>query len=258
MHHPSRFTKPLIGSAMILATALPACAQFDYKNWSSSFGGSFYNFSNTSAAGTISGSSPVPGFASQGGSFGMPTAIQPGLVFTNEFQIHGINGLNTSMDFFFSSGYGWGTGGQMILGNIHNYYEYKISAWDYSANPINVNSWNTITEYPSTAPGTSGYFSTSTTSRSAAGNSSLFYVFDPSADANFGQGGVVLLGGLTNVAHLQVTLTNSALAPNAQQVDFIIMNVGTPVPEPATLLGLAGATGLVFWRRRNRMKKAGR
>jgi hypothetical protein len=238
--------KPILGLAVLAFGTLPAAAQFNYKNWSSSFGGTFYSYSNTSAAGTISGISNVPGFASQPGSFGMPTAIEPALNFSSEFQINGTSGLGSSIDFTFSSGYGWGTGGRMILGNLHNYYEYQLSAWDFSSNPIDVNTWNTIAEYPSTAPGVSGYFSTSTTSRTAAGLSSKFYVFDTAADANFGQGGVVLLGGLSNVAKIELTLTNSALAPNAQQVDFLILNVGTPVPEPATLavlgLGLAAAT----------------
>lgn len=251
----SRYSKPILGLGFVFLAYLPASAQFDYKNWNSAFMGSFYTFNNTSAAGTINGTSNVPGFASQGGSFGMPTAIQPALTFTQEFQIHGINGLGTSMDFTFSSGYGWGTGGRMILGNLHNYYQYQLSAWDFSSNPINVNTWNLLAEYPSTAPGTSGYFSTSTTTRTASGNSSLFSVFDPSADPNFGQGGVMLLSGLTNVAHIQLTLTNSNLAPNAQQVDFLIFNVGTPVPEPSSLLVIGGATGLYRMIRRRRARR---
>ena len=51
-----------------------------------------------------------------------------------------------------------------------------------------------------------------------------------------GQGGVLLFEGLLNVGRIQLTLNASDLAPNGQASDFILFNVGTPVPEPSTLL----------------------
>ena len=180
----------------------------------------------------------------------MPTAITSQL-FTNEFDISGQN-VGGSATFDFSSGYDWGTGGELILGNIHNYFEYTLSAWDFSGSPINVNTaWTVGTEYSSTAPGTLGYFSTSSTQESASGNSENFFVDDPTADANGGQGGVLTIGGLTDVGEIQLTLTSSSLGTNAQQDDFIIFNVGTPTPEPATYgLCVAGLFVVGILRRR--------
>ena len=168
----------------------------EFHDWTSTFTGGGYTFNNTSSAGTISGSSALHGFGSQPGTFGVPYAITPapGNLFTSEFQISGTNGLGASVDFNFSSGYAWGTGGQLILGNIHNYFEYTLSAWNSNNQPIDVNAWTLLSEYPSTAPGTLGYFSTSQTMRSASGDSSNFFVVDPMADGNGGQGGVLLLG----------------------------------------------------------------
>lgn len=248
--------KWFIVCAAVAIGHLPAgAAQIDYHDWTSTFTGSGYTFTNTSSAGTISGSSASPGFASSPGTFGVPTVITSQL-FTEEFQISGTNGLGASATFDFSSGYGWGTGGNLILGNIHNYFEYTLSAFDFTNNPINVNTaWTLGTEYPSSAPGTLGYFSTSITQEAASGNSENFYVSDPLADANGGQGGVLTLSGLTNVGRIQLTLTSSSLGQNAQQVDFILFNVGTPaaVPEPAAY-GLCGA-GLVLMSLLRRRRK---
>jgi PEP-CTERM motif len=248
----------LIVCAAVATWHGPAMATpIDFKDWGSAFINGVYTFSNSSNAGTISGASG-PGFFPQQGTFGVPTVITP-QIFTSEFQIQGINGLGSSVNFNFSPGYKWGTGGQLILGNIHNYYEYALEAWDFSGTPIDVNLWTTpvglLTEYPSTTPGTLGYFSTSTTGRTGAGFASIFSVFDPLADADGGQGGVLVLGGLMDVGRIELSLTASDLAPNAQQVDLILFNVGTPaaVPEPSSLLllgtGLMGLLGY-GWRKR--------
>lgn len=233
-----------------LASSAYAATTWDYHDWTATFTSTAWLYGNTSSAGTISGSSNHPGFGASPGSWGVPYAITNNNTFTNEFQIHGTSGLGNDVTFNFSSGYQWGTGGRLFIGNIHVFYEYQISAWDFSNNPINVNTWTTVTEYQSSAPGTSGYFSTSSTTRTASGNSSLFSVYDTSVNPNFGQGGVVLLDGLVNVGRIELKLTNSALAPNAQQVDFMLFNVGTPtVPSPAAG-ALAGLSGLLGIRRR--------
>jgi len=239
-------------AAAAVVSATSAQAAYQWHDWTSTFTGLGYNFSNTSAAGTISGFSGLSQFASSPGSWGMPTAIQPGLIFSDAFQIHGLNGLNGVATFNFSAGYGWGTGGRMTLGNLHNYYEYTISAWDASNNPIDVNTWSVLTEFASTAPGTSGYFSTSLSSRSAAGLSSKFFVYDPLASPETVQGGLMLIDGLSGVAKLQIQLTNSNLAPNSQQVDFLLMNFATPeaVPEPAPVAVMAMGLAALFRRRR--------
>jgi hypothetical protein len=228
-------TAMMIGNLQILA------GSFDFYNWTSAFNGSAsgYTFTNTSSPGTISGSSASNGFSNSSGTYGMPTAITS-QQFTNEFDVSGQN-VGASASFDFSSGYDWGSGGELILGNIHNYYEYTLSAWNFNGNPINVNTaWTVGTEYSSSAPGTMGYFSTSSTQESASGNSENFFVDDSSASANAGQGGVLTIDGLTNVGEIQLTLTSSTLGQNLQSDDFIIFNVGTPTPEPAAY-GLCGA-----------------
>ena len=254
-----------IACAILMICQAPVmAAPIDFHDWTAVTAGGITNFSSTSAAGTIT-SVNAGGFSSSPGTFGVPTVITS-KKFTTEFQIHGINGLNAPIDFVFSPGYKWGSGGELLLGNIHNYYQYTLSAWDFGNNPIDVNTWTTppglLAEYPSTAAGTLGYFSTSSTSRAAAdmdgtlnalGFSTNFSVNDPSASASGGQGGVLAIGGLINVGMIELTLTSSNLGANPQQVDFILFNVGTPLaaaaPEPATiLLFAAGVLGMVAGR----------
>ena len=230
-----------LGAAMYCINTAAIASAIAFHDWSPAFTQSSYTFSNTSSAGTISGVSLKPGFESYIGTFGVPFAIAPSPdnIFTSEFQIHGTTALGATVDFNFSNGYKWGTGGQLILGNIHNYYEYTLSAWGFGGNSIDVNLWSLVAEYDSTAVGTQGYFSTSNTSRSASGNSSKFFVNDSGAGANFGQGGVLLLGNTGQVAgvgRIQLSLTASNLGQNDQLGDFILFNVGTPVPEPTSLI----------------------
>ena len=219
-------------------------------DWTSAYAGNQYTYTNTSLSGSISGSSPVPGFAGQPGTYGLPYAITTQPALTDGFQIHGLSGVGNTMTFEFSSGYDWGNGGELVIGNIHNYYGYTMSAWDFNNDPIDVNSWSYLGEYASTAPGTSGYFSTSNTTLTAVGQSTFFSVVDPAVDMGHGQGGIVHLGGLSDVGRISLTLTTSSLGPNPQQVDFIIFNVGT-VPEPSTALLLSlGLVGVVVCRRK--------
>ena len=250
------------GSILVCALASscwPAMAgPMDFKDWTASFSSGVQTFSNTSSAGTITGTSTCPGcWGAPTGTYGVATAITP-QQFTTEFNANG-QYVGNGVDFTFSANYGWGTGGQLLIGNIHNLYEYTLSAWDFNGVQIDVNNWTTpsglLTEYLHGAPGQLGYFSTSTTSRSVSGLSSLFYVNDSGADANSGQGGVLPLGGLVDVGRIQLTLSSSSLGPNAQSGDFILFNVGTPVPEPssAVLMGLGGAVVLFLQRRRMAM-----
>jgi len=233
------------------ASAMSANAQYDFKDWTAQYQSSGWSYSNTSAAGTITGFDAHPGFMAAPGTWGMPYAITTNNIFTNEFQIHGINGLNSTVTFNFSAGYAWGSGGQMLIGNIHNGYEYTLSAWDSFNNQLDTNLWNTIAEYDSSALGTQGYFSTSWTQRAASGLSTRFYVMDTAADPNFGQGGVVHVGNLQNVGRIELTLTRSDLVQNAQQVDLMFFNVATPVPEPATLVTVGCGLAIAIRRRRS-------
>jgi len=182
-----------------------------FYDWTSAFVSSSagYTFNNTSAAGTISGSSLGASFgggiASDPGTWGVPTAITPlqsSPQFTNEFQDSG-QIVPSTATFNFSSGYNWGSGGELLIGNIHgllSVHALRVDRINETGTPINVNTWGIGTEYPSTAVGTAGYFSTSNTQEQpadangafdAVGVSENFYVIDNTAMANFGQGGVL-------------------------------------------------------------------
>lgn len=166
----SRTLKPTMAVLGLIALNSVATAQYDWKDWTATFSSAGWTYTNTTSAGTINGFDAHPGFVAAPGAWGMPYAVTgPTNTFTNEFQIHGLNGLGSTVRFDFSAGYQWGSGGQALIGNIHNGYEYTISAWDFSNNQLDANAWSVLGEYDSSASGTSGYFSTSTTSRSAAG-----------------------------------------------------------------------------------------
>ena len=232
-----------------------SAATINFLDWTAGCSGGTCTWSNTSSAGTVTGSST--GFSPSPGTWGVPTAITS-QIFTNEFSANAASQVGTPLVFTFSAGYAWGTGGELILGNIHNYFEYTLEAWDSNGNPIDVNTWTTPTgllgEYPSSAPGTMGYFSTSTTTRTALGFASVFSVSDSSASASGGQGGVLPLGNLVDVGRIDLTLTGVSV-PDGLQVgsDFILFNVGTEAPEPAAymLCGL-GLSLMAFVRRRKR------
>lgn len=262
----SRFKQAAIWCLVLSAFATWQAPTMDgqvvFHDWSATSSNSGTIFTNTSSAGTVT--SNLAPFGAASGTWGVPTAITSQL-FTNEFNV---GALGASITFGFSNNYAWGTGGQMLLGNIHNYFQYTISAWDFGNNAIDVNTWTTpaglLAEYPNSAPGTLGYFSTSATTRTAAdigglanllGLSSNFAVVDPLADANSGQGGVLALGGLTNVGKIQLQLTSKSLGVNAEQGDFFLFNVATPttVPEPSAyaMVGV-GLLGLFLVRKQRK------
>lgn len=259
--------KCLIAAVAAIMGSSPAMANtMDFKDWTASFGSGKETWTNTSSAGTVTGTSMCPGcWGAPTGTFGVANAIDPPgpITFTTEFNA---SPNPSSVNFVFSNNYDWGTGGELILGNIHDYFEYSLQAWDFGGNPIDVNTqWTFLNEYLNGAAGQQGYFSTSSTNRCAGGSSLIcagpstaedFYVYDTMVDANSGQGGVMVFSGLQNVGRIQLSLLSSSLAQNGQGSDFILFNVGTPVstPEPASaaLVGGAGALLLLLRVRRSR------
>ena len=226
------FTKVLwaiaLGLVLSLAVTPAMGSSQDYHDWSAKCSGSTCVYLNTSTAGTITGTGSI---YDNPGTWGVPYAITPGNLFTDEFSAAG----SQSVTFTFSNGYNWSSGGQMLIGNIHNCFQYTVSAWDFSNKPIDVfDNWKFVAEYQSNAPGTLGYFSTSPTirSRNADGLSEDFSVHDIKADPNSGQGGVVQLEGLQNVAKIQLALTNNQLCTNGEGSDLILFNVASPLTGP--------------------------
>ncbi len=217
-----------VGLVLALATTSAMASSQDYHDWSATCSGSTCVYLSTSTAGTITGTGSI---WDDPGMWGVPYAITPGNLFTDEFSAAG----SDSVTFTFSNGYNWGSGGQMLIGNIHNCFQYTLSAWDFNNKPIDVfDNWKFLAEYQSNAPGTLGYFSTSPTirSRNADGLSEDFSVHDIKADPNSGQGGVVQLEGLQNVATIQLALSNNNLCTNGQGSDLILFNVASPLTGP--------------------------
>lgn len=190
-------------------------AQQQFHDWTAVYSGGTFTYKNVSAAGTVIASSPYWGAATS--SLSLPAITTT--VITTGFNV-GTPG--STLDFQFSPNYGWGQGGQMIIGNIHNCFEYTITAWDANNNLIDVNQWQTIADYPY------GWSPASKTSRASAGLSGKFFVLDPGNNPNWGQGGVLWVGGLKNVAKLRLTLSNNNLAPNGHGSDYIAFNFATP------------------------------
>ena len=217
------------GLVLALATTPAIASSQDYHDWSANCSGLTCAYLNQSLAGTITGSGTQ--FWANPGTWGVPFAITPGNLFTTEFTAAG----SGSVTFTFSNGYNWASGGQMLIGNIHNCFEYTVSAWDFNNKAIDVfDNWKFLAEYQSSAPGTLGYFSTSPTirSRNSDGLSEDFSVHDIKADPNGGQGGVVQLEGLQNVAKIQVALTNTQLCTNLNLSDLMLFNVASPLTGP--------------------------
>ena len=79
----------------------------------------------------------------------------------------------------------------------------------------------------------------------ADGNSEDFYVDDPNADPNSGQGGLLWIKGLQDVEKIRLTLTDSDLGPNDQSDDFILFNVATQLLSPAA--SLSWVQGSSYW-----------
>ncbi len=224
-----------------------------------------YQWTSASCAGsncTWTATSPFPtitAFSSNGwvpgGSGG--TNFTPPL--TNEFNVAG-NGASLTINF--PSSLNWGTtGGELIFGNIHNYFEYNLSATD-GTNPINVNSWHFLGEDLNSTSSTSSCVGGSSVGILPGGTcaggsmSESFYVYDPNASTGSGQGGVIALGDLpSNVRTITLTLESNNLGnmfPNGGQgSDFILLNVGqaSTTPEPGTLVllgtGILGLAGVV-------------
>src|ERR1039457_1850085 len=88
-------------------------AQQVFHDWTAT---GISNVTNKSTAGTITGTNAT--FGVTGDNFSAP-AITTAILTTG----FNLGAVGSFMDFSFSTGYAWGNGGQMIIGNIHNYFE---------------------------------------------------------------------------------------------------------------------------------------
>ncbi len=222
----------------VLATTLasPAsAANYVFYNWTTTYAGGNWTWTNnTNPAGTITASSATGGWSGAIGAYTLPTPITP-QSFTREFQVSP-QAVGKEFIITFPAGFAWGTGGMLVIGNIRDWYAYKLQAWDTAGNPINVNNWTTpqglLGEY---LTGGSGYVATSTTAGTPSGSARIFSVSDSQADQVVAEGGVVPLlmrnasGNPDNVGKISVTLTDSTLpSGNPGGSDFLILNVATP------------------------------
>ena len=260
-----RFTRFMSGCFMacvaVAACHSPAMAGtlsfFTPDQWTSaSCLGANCTWNATSPAGAVTAAS-TNGWAicCSGG-----TSFTPAL--SNEFNVFG----NLASIVITLPGSPWGTaGGEMILGNIHNGFEYNVSASDSSNAAINVNAWTLLGEDLNSTSSTGHCVGTSSADNpplqsvcpGATTFSESFYVYDTTASAGSGQGGVLALGNLpSNVKTITVTLESinvgNLFPQGGQGSDFIILNVGN-TPEPSTMV-LVGAAGLLLLvgRRRSR------
>ena len=149
-----RFLKTLAVVSALLAQ-LPSATAANFLDWTITPGAGSTPpvYSSTTSAGTITGTTTVPGFGAFPGTFGLPNSITSQPPLTAAFMVGGANALGTSVDFVFSNGFNWGTGGELILANIHNNFEYSVAAWDFSNNSIEVGLWPILAEYDSLSPG---------------------------------------------------------------------------------------------------------
>jgi hypothetical protein len=157
----------------------------------------------------------------------------------------------------------------LIFGNIHDGYEYNLSATDGSGNSINVNGWtflgedlnstNPTSECAGSSPSVLPTGTPGGTTCAGPANSEDFWVYDNTNSQGSRQGGVVALGNLpSNLKTITLTLESDDLGnifpTGGQGSDFIIANVGPAVPEPSTvaLIGPGVVGMLVLLRRRRR------
>lgn len=251
----------LIGCAVLLACHSLAVAGtlnfFSPYQWASTTNsGSTWTWTAATPGGVSVTATSSNGWV-DGGSGG--TDFTPPL--TNEFNVFGnLASLTITL-----SGLNWGaTGGELILGNVHDGYEYNLSATDTSGNPINVNAWTLLGEDLNSTDPTSecvGPIGLLPGGAPCAGgaNSEDFYVYDNTNNQGSRQGGVVALGNLPqNLGTITLTLesdnVDNLFPSGGQGSDFIIVNVGPEAPEPssAVLIGTGVVGMLALLRRRRR------
>lgn len=236
----------------VLATASHATTYVFY-DWSAALTNGIWKFTNASnPAGTISAQSVAGFWTPDTAYYGLPAAISS-QTFTHEMDVSASNGIGDPFTITLPAGFAWGSGGMLVIGNVHDWFSYKLQAWDFNGLPINVNNWMTPAglqaEY---LTGGAGYFATSNTVSTALGNDRIFSVSDSSVTPGYGQGGVIPLlmthAGLPdNVAKITVTLTNDA-PPGGEGggVDFVILNVATPVDQGVLKLCKVAGPGVAI------------